>query len=81
MKDLLIQQGIHKALQGKLNKSKYDKWVVWKIYEKANSAIHLNLSNEVIHNVNLTYEETTEDIWNNLEQLYGAKNLSNKLYV
>ena len=46
---------------------------------KADSTIHLNLSNEIIHNV--IDEEKAESIWKKLESLYMAKNLTNKLYV
>jgi hypothetical protein len=53
---------------------------VWEeIDAKAANAIHLNLSNEVIHNV--IDEENAESIWQKLKSLYMAKNLTNKLYV
>ena len=52
MKDLLIQQGVHKALLGnekKLEKMKDEECV--EMDEKAVSAIRLNLGDEVIHNI------------------------------
>jgi hypothetical protein len=52
IKDLLIQQGVHKALLGKTKKLKKMENDAWEeIDAKAASAIHLNLSEEVIHNV------------------------------
>ena len=48
MKDLLIQQGVHKALLGKEKKSETmmdEEWV--EIDEKVASAIHHNLDDEV----------------------------------
>jgi hypothetical protein len=52
MKNLLIQQGVHKALLGmakKFEKMENDVWEEMDV--KAASAIPLNLSGEVIHNV------------------------------
>lgn len=52
MKDLLIQQGVYKALLGEANKPEKmddDDWE--EMDAKAASAIRLNLSDEVIHNV------------------------------
>ena len=52
MKDLLIQQGVHKALLGnekKLEKMKDEECV--EMDEKAASTIRLNLDDEVIHNI------------------------------
>jgi hypothetical protein len=47
--------------------------------EKTASAIHLNLGDEVIHNI--LEAKITEKIWKKLEGLYMRKNLTNKLYV
>ena len=50
MKDLLIQQGFHKALEDKKPESiKDEDWT--DIDEKAASAIRLHLSNDVLNNV------------------------------
>ena len=52
MKDLLIQQGVHKALLGKEKKPETMKDVEWvEMDEKVASAIRLNLGDEVIHNI------------------------------
>jgi hypothetical protein len=52
MKDLLIQQGVHKALLGKAKKPRKMENDVWEEMDvKVTSAICLNLSNKVIHNV------------------------------
>ena len=52
MKDLLIQQGVYKALLGKEKKLETMKDVEWvEMDEKAASAIRLNLGDEVIHNI------------------------------
>ena len=80
MKDLLIQQGVHKALLGKEKKSETMKDVEWvEMDEKAASVICLNLGDEVIHNILET--KTAKEVWEKLEGLYMRKNLTNKLYV
>ena len=47
--------------------------------EKTASAIHLNLGDEVIHNI--LEAKTIMEVWEKLEGLYMRKNLMNKLYV
>ena len=80
MKHLLIQQGVHKALLGKEKKPEMMKDVEWvEMDEKATSAIHLNLGDEVIHNI--LEAKTAKEVWKKLEGLYMRKNLMNKLYV
>ena len=82
MKDLLIQQKIHKALSGKSKMPKTMKEAEWEEMDKTvASAIRLNLSDEVLNNINVEDCTTAEEIWNRLEELYMAKNLSNKLYL
>ena len=49
--------------------------------ETAASAIRLNLSDEILNNINVEDCTTAEEIWKRLEELYMAKNLSNKLYL
>ena len=52
MKDILIQQGVHKALLGKTTKPEKMSDENWEeMDEKAASAIRLNLGDEVIHNI------------------------------
>ena len=80
MKDLLIQQGVHKALLGKEKKLETMKDVEWvEMDEKAASAIRLNLGDEVIHNILVA--KTSKEVWEKLEGLYMGKDLANKLYV
>jgi len=79
MKDLLIQQRVHKALLGKEKKPETVKDVEWVEMEKAASAIRLNLGDEVIHNI--LEAKTTKEVWEKLEGLYMRKNLTNKLYM
>ena len=80
MKDLLIQQGVHKALLGNEKKLETMKDVEWvEMDEKAVSAICLNLGDEVIHNI--LEAKTAKEFWEKLESLYMRKNLTNKLYV
>ena len=80
MKDLLIQQGVHKALLGKEKKLETMKDIEWvEMDEKAASAIRLNLGDEVIHNILVA--KTSKEVWEKLEGLYMGKDLANKLYV
>uniref|UniRef100_A0A2N9J6E7 Uncharacterized protein n=1 Tax=Fagus sylvatica TaxID=28930 RepID=A0A2N9J6E7_FAGSY len=66
MEDLLIQQGVHKALLGKAKKPEKISDKNWEeMDEKAASAIHLNLGDEVIHNI--LEAKTAEQIWKKLE--------------
>jgi hypothetical protein len=52
IKDLLIQQRAHKALLGKVKKPEKMENDAWEEMDaKAASAIRLNLSDKVIHNV------------------------------
>ena len=47
--------------------------------EEAAGAIHLNLDDEVIHNI--LAAKTVKEVWEKLEGLYMRKNLTNKLYA
>ena len=80
MNDLLIQQGAHKALLGKEKKPEMIKDVEWvEMDEEAAGAIHLNLDDEVIHNI--LAAKTVKEVREKLESLYMRKNLTNKLYA
>ena len=82
MKDLLIQQKVHKALFGKSKIPKTMKEAEWEEMDKTTaSAIQLNLSDEVLNNINVEDCTTAEEIWKRLEELYMVKNLLNKLYL
>ena len=64
MKDLLIQQGVHKALLREEKKLEVMKDVEQvEIDEKAASIIRLNLGNEVIHNI--LEAKTTKEVQEN----------------
>ena len=80
MKDLLIQQGVHKALLRKKKKPETMKGEEWiEMDEKAASTIRLNLGDEIIHNI--LEVKTTKEVWEKLEGHYMRKNLTIKLYV
>ena len=82
MKDLLVQQKVHKVLSGKSKMLETIKEVEWGDMEKTTAnEIRLNLSDEVLNNINLEDCTTTEEIMKKLEELYIEKNLSNKLYL
>ncbi|KAA8532185.1 hypothetical protein F0562_006673 [Nyssa sinensis] len=74
MKDLLIQQGVHMALEGKAKKPEKmsnDTWV--EMDEKETTSIRLNMFDELIHN--MINVDTIEDIWKKLESLYMVRQL------
>ena len=78
MKDLLIQQGVHKALLRKKKKPEMIKDVEWvEMDEKAASTICLNLGDEVSRNI--LEAKTVKEVWEKLEGFHMRKNLTNKL--
>jgi hypothetical protein len=80
VKALLVQQGLHKALQGKKSKAATMTDEDWEEIDlKAASTIQLCLADEVMYNV--MDEETATGLWLKLESLYMTKSLSNKLYL
>ena len=82
MKDLLIQHKVHKELSGKYKMPETMKEAEWEeMDEIVTSAIRLNLSDEVLNNINVEDCTTAEEIWKRLKELYMAKSLSNKLYL
>ena len=83
MKDLLIQQKIHKALSGKSKMPETMKEAEWEeMDETAASAIRTqSFRQSTKTNINVEDCTTAEEIWKRLEELYMAKNLSNKLYL
>jgi hypothetical protein len=63
MWDLLVKQGLQKALAGKTNKLKSMKDEEWEDMDaRAISTIHLCLADEVLFNI--IGEETTTCLWN-----------------
>ncbi|KAK2429896.1 Pol polyprotein/retrotransposon [Trifolium repens] len=75
--DVLIQSGLHKALKGNTSKMKADKWEELDL--RAASAIRLCLAKNVLTNVqNLS---SAKELWERLEGLYQAKDISNRLLL
>ena len=65
---------------GKEKKPRTMKDVEWvEMDEKVASTIHLNLGDEVIHNI--LEAKTAKEVWEKLEGFYMRKNLKNKLYA
>jgi hypothetical protein len=80
VKDLLVQQGLVKALYGKTKKPEKmtdDEWE--ELDMKAVSTIRLLLADEVMYDV--MEENLTAGIWLNLEKRYMSKSLTNKLHL
>uniref|UniRef100_A0A2N9GMG5 Integrase catalytic domain-containing protein n=1 Tax=Fagus sylvatica TaxID=28930 RepID=A0A2N9GMG5_FAGSY len=80
VKDLLVQQGLVKALYGKTKKPEKmtdDEWE--ELDMKAVSTIRLLLADEVMYDV--MEENSTVGIWLNLEKRYMSKSLTNKLHL
>uniref|UniRef100_A0A2N9FHB7 CCHC-type domain-containing protein n=1 Tax=Fagus sylvatica TaxID=28930 RepID=A0A2N9FHB7_FAGSY len=80
VKDLLVQQGLVKALYGKTKKPEKmtdDEWE--ELDMKAVSTIRLLLADKVMYDV--MEENSTAGIWLNLEKRYMSKSLTNKLHL
>ena len=80
MHDLLVQQGVLKALMGK-SKQPYNitnsEWA--KMDERAISAIRLCLADDVLFN--MVSETTAAGLWMKLEKLYMTKSLTNRILL
>jgi hypothetical protein len=80
MRDLLVQQGLQKALAGKTKKPTSMTDEDWEDLDaRALSTIRLCLADEVLFNI--VEEETTTGLWNRLESLYMTKSLMNKIFL
>ena len=80
VRDLLVQQGLHKALAGKAKKPMGMTDEEWEDFDlRAMSSIWLCLANEVLSNV--TAEVSVASLWSRLESLYMTKSLMNRLYL
>jgi hypothetical protein len=80
MRDLLVQQGLQKALVGKSKKPTTMKEWEWEDhYAKALSTIRLCLVDEVLFNI--VGEDTTSGLWSKLESLYMMKSLTRRIYL
>ena len=80
MKAILIQNGVHKALEGDERKPIGLSEAKWEEMDaKALSAIQLCLSNNVLREV--VKEVISKRIWEKLESLYMAKSVTNRLLL
>jgi hypothetical protein len=80
MRDLLVQQGLQKALAGKSKKpTTMTEWEWEDLDVKALSTIHLCLADEVLFNI--VGEDTTSGLWSKLESLYMTKSLTSRIYL
>jgi hypothetical protein len=80
MHDLLMQQGVVKALLGKENKPTTITDEDWdEIDVRALSAIRLCLVDDVLFNI--VAEKTTVGLWTKLESLYMKKSLTNRIFL
>ena len=80
MRDMLIQQGVAKALVGKTKKPYDMSNEDWnEIDKKALSAIRLCLADVVLFNI--VSETTAVGLWTKLEILYMTKSLTNKILL
>jgi hypothetical protein len=80
MWDLLVQQGLQKALVGKTKKPTSMTDEDWEDLDaRALSTIRLCLEDEVLFNI--VGEETTTGLWNRLESIYMTKSLMNKIFL
>jgi hypothetical protein len=78
VKDLLVQQGMVKALYGTKPEGMTD--IDWKELEaKAVATIRLCLGDDVMYHV--MDEESLVTVWLKLESRYMSKSLTNKLYL
>lgn len=80
VRDLLVQQGLHKALDG-ANKKPASMTDLYQedLDAQALSTIRLCLANEVLFNI---FEESTiAGLWEKLEKLYMTKLLTNRIYL
>ena len=80
VKDLLVQQGLHKVLDGATKKPATMTTSDWEDLDaRALSTIRLCLADEVLFNI---VEETmASGLWEKLENLYMKKSLTNRIYL
>jgi hypothetical protein len=80
MRDLLVQQGLQKALAGRSKKLTSMTDEDWEDLDaRALSTIRMCLADEVLFNI--AEETTTTGLWTKLESLYMTKNLSNIIFL
>jgi len=80
MGDLLVHQGLQKALPGKSKKpAAMTEWEWEYLDVKTLSTIHLCLLDEVLFNI--VAADTTSSFWSRLESLYMMKSLMSIIYL
>ena len=80
MRDVLIQQDLHKALLGVEAKPEMMTNVEWQEFDlKAYSNIRLHIAQNVIYYV--IREKSAARIWKILEDKYMTKRIENRLYL
>lgn len=80
VRDLLVQQRLHKALDGPTKKLATMTNSDWEDLDaRALSTIKLCLADEVLFNI--VEESTTLGLWEKLEKLYMTKSLTNRIYL
>jgi hypothetical protein len=80
MHDLLVQQGVVKALLGKSKKPTTITDEDWgEIDARALSSIRLCLADDVMFNI--VAEKTAVGLWMKLESLYMMKSLTNRIFL
>ena len=80
MRDLLVQQGLQRALDGKRKKPLImtdDEWE--DLDAKALSTICLCLADDVLFNI--IGETSAVSLWNKLESQYMTKSITNRIYL
>lgn len=79
-RDMLVQQGLHRALDGKAKKPAGMDDDDWEDLDmRALSSIRLCLADEVLFNI--VGEKTAAGIWSRLESLYMTKSVTNRIYL
>ena len=80
VRDLLVQQGLHKALDGATKKPATITTSDWEDLDaRALNTIWLCLADEVVFNI--VEEPTSSGLWGKLEKLYMTKSLTNNIYL
>jgi hypothetical protein len=80
MHDLLVQQGVVKALLGKAKKPTSITDEDWDEMDvRALSAIRLCLADDVLFNI--VTEKTAFGLWSKMESLYMTKSLTNRIFL
>ena len=80
IQNLLVQQGLQKALDGKRKRlltMRNDEWE--ELGAIAFSTIRLCLTDDVLFNI--VEEKPTTSLWSKLESLYMTKSLKNRIYL